>query len=152
MTIAKGVHSCVKWFNVRSAYGFISRKDTRHDIFVHKTAIIKNNLLKWQQSLNDGEEVEFDVVQGDKGLEAANVTGPDGKHMRGSKFVFDRMPYQAARRRRPPWHYWNYYGDGFDYAYGSPPPMRSNQTMGRRVHALQAQGRYLTSAMRTAIN
>lgn len=61
----KGV---VKWFNNAKGYGFLGR-DTGPDVFVHYSAIQSNGY----KSLKEGDEVEFEVVQGDKGPQADQV-------------------------------------------------------------------------------
>jgi cold shock protein len=58
----------VKWFSNEKGYGFIARPDG-DDVFVHYTAIEGDGY----RSLNEGQEVEFDVVDGPKGQQAANV-------------------------------------------------------------------------------
>jgi CspA family cold shock protein len=59
----------VKWFNDAKGYGFIERPDG-DDVFVHYTAIQGTGF----RSLSEGQEVEFEVVEGPKGKQAANVT------------------------------------------------------------------------------
>ena len=58
----------VKWFSNEKGFGFISREDG-DDVFVHFSAIQGEGY----KSLHEGQEVEFDVVDGDKGPQAANV-------------------------------------------------------------------------------
>lgn len=66
--VKKGVTGTVKWFNVVNRYGFISRNDVSgEDIFVHQTAISSFDQKKAVASLGDGEEVVFDVVEGENG-------------------------------------------------------------------------------------
>ena len=58
----------VKWFNNEKGFGFISR-ESGPDVFVHHTAI----LAEGYRSLNEGDRVSFEAVQGQKGLQARNV-------------------------------------------------------------------------------
>ena len=59
----------VKWFNESKGYGFIEQ-DGGDDVFVHYSAIASSGF----KSLVEGDEVEFEVTQGPKGLQATNVT------------------------------------------------------------------------------
>ena len=59
----------VKWFNAEKGYGFITGEDGK-DVFVHFSAIQGEGF----KSLDEGQAVEFDVVEGAKGPQATNVT------------------------------------------------------------------------------
>ena len=59
----------VKWFSNEKGYGFIERGNGEADVFVHFSAIEGEGY----KSLTEGQRVSFEVVQGDKGLQAANV-------------------------------------------------------------------------------
>ncbi len=59
----------VKWFNESKGFGFISRSNGE-DVFVHYKAITGEGY----RSLNEGDQVEFEVAEGPKGLHATNVT------------------------------------------------------------------------------
>jgi CspA family cold shock protein len=63
------VQGKVKWFNQKKGFGFIQREDG-DDVFVHYSAISGDGF----KTLDEGDTVEFDIVDSDKGLQAANVT------------------------------------------------------------------------------
>ena len=58
----------VKWFNASKGYGFISREDGS-DVFVHFSAIQGDGF----KTLDEGQEVEFEIIDGKKGPQASNV-------------------------------------------------------------------------------
>lgn len=60
----------VKWFNNQKGYGFITRDDGSGDVFVHYSSVQGQGF----KSLVEGDSVEFEVVDSDKGPKAANVT------------------------------------------------------------------------------
>ena len=67
--MSETVKGTVKWFNEAKGYGFLSQAEGE-DIFVHYTAIQGNGF----RTLKEGQEVEFNVDRGPKGLQASNVT------------------------------------------------------------------------------
>ncbi|MGM0410972.1 MAG: cold-shock protein [Bacillota bacterium] len=58
----------VKWFDSKKGYGFIEREEG-DDVFVHFSAIEEDGF----KALDDGQEVEFEIVEGDRGPQAENV-------------------------------------------------------------------------------
>ena len=60
----------VKWFNEQKGIGFITCDEDGKDVFVHFSAIQSDGY----RSLEEGQEVQFEIVDGDKGPQAANVT------------------------------------------------------------------------------
>lgn len=66
--MADKVQGTVKWFNGSKGFGFIEREDG-DDVFVHFTAIVGDGY----RNLNEGDQVEFVITQGDKGPQAQDV-------------------------------------------------------------------------------
>lgn len=64
------LNGTVKWFNDSKGFGFITPEDGSRDCFVHHSAIQSDGF----RSLAEGENVEFDMVEGEKGPAAENVT------------------------------------------------------------------------------
>ena len=92
-TVATGT---VKWFNAEKGYGFISQSDGA-DVFVHHTAIQMNGY----RSLEEGQAVEFDVQEGQKGLQAANVR-PSGAAPSGAGAAGGADRERPANREHQP--------------------------------------------------
>jgi cold shock protein len=61
----------VKWFNAEKGFGFIAPDDNSDDVFAHYSAIQSNGF----RSLEEGQRVEFEVTQGQKGLQATDIRG-----------------------------------------------------------------------------
>ena len=60
----------VKWFNAQKGYGFITNESTGEDVFVHFSGIAGEGY----KSLEEGQNVNFDITEGNRGLQAVNVT------------------------------------------------------------------------------
>ena len=60
----------VKWFNAQKGYGFITNESTGEDVFVHFSGIAGEGY----KSLGEGQNVTFDITEGNRGLQAVNVT------------------------------------------------------------------------------
>ena len=60
----------VKWFNAQKGYGFITNESTGEDVFVHFSGIAGEGY----KSLEEGQNITFDITEGNRGLQAVNVT------------------------------------------------------------------------------
>ena len=60
----------VKWFNAQKGYGFITNDNGGDDVFVHFSAIVSNGF----KSLEEGQKVTFDTAEGNRGIQAVNVS------------------------------------------------------------------------------
>lgn len=69
--MAERANGTVKWFNSSKGFGFIAPSDGTKDLFVHYSAI--QDTGNGYRNLNEGDQVEFNVEQGQKGLQATNV-------------------------------------------------------------------------------
>lgn len=78
----------VKWFNQAKGYGFIEREGDK-DIFVHHTSIQANGF----RSLNEGEQVTFDITEGQKGPMATNVIAMLQKPLLSSSRPYVQLAY-----------------------------------------------------------
>lgn len=65
------VQGTVKWFNTEKGFGFIAPEDGTVDVFVHYTGIVGDGF----KTLAENQRVEFDVEQGERGLQAKEVRG-----------------------------------------------------------------------------
>ncbi len=81
------VKGTVKWFNVKKGFGFITGEDQK-DLFVHYSGI-KTDDANAFRTLYEGDKVEYEVTDGQKGPQASNVT------------VTEKAPRQARPRRGP---------------------------------------------------
>ena len=90
---------CVKWFNAMRGFGYII-SDNGSSVFVRRSAIAKPNPLKRYASLENGEKVQFILTEGDRGLEARSVTGPEGAYVLGSIHTPERKG-QTRKQKIP---------------------------------------------------
>jgi CspA family cold shock protein len=60
----------VKWFNAQKGFGFITNSENGEDVFVHFSGILTDGF----KSLEEGQNVNFDITKGARGMQATNVT------------------------------------------------------------------------------
>ncbi|KAI8393363.1 cold-shock' DNA-binding domain-containing protein [Radiomyces spectabilis] len=127
MSMRKTGH--VKFFSSVKGYGFIIPDDQPgqsnvEEVFVHHTAIQHDGGFK---SLGEGEQVEYDLVQGPKGMQAANVSGPGGASVKGDPNA-GRRHYGSMGQRN---YSYDAYGLGYSNpAFGYPIPVQGMMPYG----------------------
>ena len=85
----------VKWFNTTKGFGFIMGDEAGKDYFVHQSSV----KMEGFRFLEEGERVQFDIQNGDKGVQAVNVTGLNGTPLSGE--VANRANNNTQQRRAP---------------------------------------------------
>ncbi|WP_066964483.1 cold shock domain-containing protein CspD [Microbulbifer sp. Q7] len=84
----------VKWFNNAKGYGFILADEGGEDLFAHYSAI----QMEGYRTLKAGQQVNFDIIQGDKGYHAANISVPSADNVADSV----KAPTAAAQEAAAP--------------------------------------------------
>ena len=87
----------VKWFNNAKGYGFILPEDGDEDLFVHYSAIE----MEGYKTLKAGQSVEFEVIEGPKGLHAVNIRETPAADEMGVSVDFDDEPVDAGGIESP---------------------------------------------------
>ena len=87
----------VKWFDNRRGYGFITQS-SGVEVFVHYSAILGNN--GEYRTLDDGEEVFFEVMPSERGLKALNVVRQNGNEQKRSSYPRFRQPHRYPQTQR----------------------------------------------------
>ena len=88
----------VKWFNTTKGFGFIMGDEAGKDYFVHQSSV----KMEGFRFLEEGERVQFDVMNGEKGVQAINVSGVNGAPLSGeiaNRANQRRGPRQAGGRK-----------------------------------------------------
>jgi CspA family cold shock protein len=92
----------VKWFNNAKGYGFILADEGEEDLFAHYSAI----QMEGYRTLKAGQQVSFDIIRGDKGFHASNITVGVGAETSGAetakepiRTAADSKPEQSEMRR-----------------------------------------------------
>ncbi|KAI9091898.1 cold-shock' DNA-binding domain-containing protein [Phlyctochytrium arcticum] len=109
----------VKFFNSQKGYGFIIPEAGDVEVFVHHTAIINNGGFR---SLAEGELVEYDVVKGPKGWQAANVSGLEGRPVKGDVRVL-RTSFRPSYGYKGPSHHGQQADNNGQHMYMSQSPL-----------------------------